>query len=136
MSDASPPSGPGATDQALTPAQLRHILALRFPGPGGRLDAHAAAAGLGVSERTIRRWTSNTTTTGSTESQVQRRIGTCSRQPWFCRMRRTGLTWLKRDRSRVPVLWRSPSQLKAPIRRATTPELPPVRTSNNDPQAP
>ena len=119
MTDASPPSDPGATGQALTPAQLRHILAAHYPGPGGRLDTHAAAAGLGVSERTIRRWTSDTTTTGYTEAQVQRRIGPLLPSALVLndeanRLERDveGIGWLKKDRSRVPVLWRNNGWLK------------------------
>ena len=123
MSEASPHPGPHPgpelVDRGLTPAQLRHILGLHFPGSGGRLDTHAAAAGLGVSERTIRRWTSDTTTTGYTEAQVQRRIGPLLPSALVLsdeanRLARDveGLGWLKKDRAKIPVLWRNNGWLK------------------------
>lgn len=123
MTDASPQPGPGpnpeSVDRGLTPAQLRHILTAHYPGSGGRLDTHAAAAGLGVSERTIRRWASDTTTAGYTEVQVQRRISPLLPSALVLsdeanRLARDveGIGWLKKDRSRVPVLWRNNGWLK------------------------
>ncbi len=119
MTDAPPQLGHGDTDQRITPAQLRHILTAHYPGHGGRLDTHAAAAGLGVSERTIRRSTSDTTTAGYTEAQVQRRIGSLLPSALVFtdeanRLERDveGIGWLKRDRAKIPVLWRNNGWLK------------------------
>lgn len=105
--------------RGLTPEQMRRILALHYPGPGGALDVHAAAEGLGVSHRTLRRWTSPTTTGAYTEAQVQRRIGPLlpSSSVLIDEQNKLehdlqGLAWMKKDRSRIPVLWRNNGWLK------------------------
>lgn len=108
---------------AWTPQRVRAALAVHYPATrslevlaaGQRpLDTTAAAQGLGVSPRTIRRWTSPTTTATYTAAQVQRRIGALlppaavlvderNKLAHF----RQGLAWTKRDRNRLPVLWRN-----------------------------
>lgn len=112
---------PPAADEGRdwTPARIRAALTAHYPRRAGGLNTAAAAEDLGVSERTIRRWTSDTTTDHYTDAQVQHRIGpllppaaVLADEQKRLAHDLQGLEWMKKDRSRIPVLWRNNGWLK------------------------
>lgn len=107
------------SSHAWTPSRVRAALTVHYPRRAGGLNTAAAAEGLAVSERTIRRWTSDTTTDHYTDAQVQHRIGpllppaaVLADEQKRLAHDLQGLEWMTKDRSRIPVLWRNNGWLK------------------------
>lgn len=104
-----------------TTTRMREALRVHYPRrtASDQVDTQQAALALGVSQRTIQRWTNLADQRPIGPDTVRRRIGrlipdeqTFVDEQTKLDQFRQGLIWLKNERSRIPPIWRNQGWLQ------------------------